>query len=218
MDGLPELLYIAFAFAAILLLSRWWSSRQFFIKPCWGFYLAHLPIASLAWTLELWDTARWISVLGNLLLIFCVAEAADQCGWWIIPPKVRWRVVLSACGVGVWMAGLIARGIKIPPDQPWPYYLVKACAPAACIGILTTVWFWQRIKMGRHPNNSRNAWHVWLLFAYCFLAVLNAVDYAPPRTLEWEIKTYATVTLKVGLFICWWFKVCPTLHRRALPV
>src|SRR6185369_9915544 len=116
--------------ASMGLLSRWWYVGQVLDKPCWALYLAHLPLASLVWSLELWDTARWISVLGNLGLICCAFESARACGWWIIPQLERRWVLVSAGGVGLWMAAAIASVIEIPSDLNWTHYLIKACAPA----------------------------------------------------------------------------------------
>jgi len=218
LDSMPFPLYVAFALASMGLLSRWWYVGQVLDKPCWALYLAHLPLASLVWSLELWDTARWISVLGNLGLICCAFESARACGWWIIPQLERRWVLVSAGGVGLWMAAAIASVIEIPSDLNWTHYLIKACAPACAIGILVSAWAYQRIGMDRHANNSRNAWHAALLVGYCLLGVLNAVEYSAPSEPGWAFKTFVTMTLKIGLFICWWFKVCPIPHRRALPV
>jgi len=216
LDEMPELLYVAFAFAAAFLCYRWWYAGQILDKPCWALYLMHLPFASLVWAMQMWDTARWVSALGNLFLLCCAFEAARACGWWIIPPKERQWVLIAAGGVGLWMAAIIASVVQLPMDQPWPYYLIRACAPACTIGILVSAWGYQTITVNRRVNNSRNAWHVLLLIGYCLLGVLNAMDYSAPSELAWAVKTYATVTMKVGLFICWWFKVCPIPHRHAL--
>jgi len=215
---MPQLLYVAFAFAAAFLCSRWYYVGQILDKPCWGLYLAHLPLASLIWSMQMWDTARWISALGNFLLICCALESARACGWWIIPQLERRWVLVSSWGVGLWMAGVIGSAIELPSDQSWFYYIVRACAPACAIGIIVSAWAYQRIAMDRGANNSRNAWHAWLLAGYCLLSVLNAIEYSPPGSMAWELKNYVTVTLRIGLFICWWFKVCPFHHRRALPV
>jgi hypothetical protein len=217
LDSMNGWLYLAFAGAAFLLLYRWWYAGQLLDKPCWALYLFHLPFASLVWSLQLWDCARWVSVLGNLGLICCAFEAARACGWWIIPQLERRWVLVSSWGVGLWMAGVIASVIYLPLDQPWFYYLIKACAPACAIGIIVSAWAYQRIAMDRGANNSRNAWHAWLLVGYCLLGVLNAVEYSAPSDPAWAFKTYVTMTLKVALFICWWFKVCPIPHRRVLP-
>jgi hypothetical protein len=218
LDSMPAFLYVAFAIAAAGLCFRWYVSGQILDKPVWAIYLLHLPLASLIWAAESWSAARWISAIGNLLLICCAVEAARACGWWIIPPIERRWVLVASGGVGLWMASVIASVVELPKDQPWTYYLIRACAPACAIGLLVSAWGYQRIKMDRAANNSRNAWHVWLLMAYCFLSVLNAVDYSPPGSLEWTVKNYSTVTLRILLFAAWWIKVSPVSHRRVLPV
>jgi len=218
LDSMPELLYTAFALAAGSLFWRWCHVGLNRDHGYWAGYLAHLPLAAFAWALQLWDTSRWISVLGNFGLICCAFEAARACGWWIIPQLERRWVLVSAGGVGLWMSAAIASVIEIPNDQNWTHYLIKACAPACAIGIIVSAWAYQRIAMDRGANNSRNAWHAWLLAGYCALNVFNAVFYWHPSEPAWALQTGVTVTLKIGLFICWWFKVCPLHHRRALPV
>ncbi len=217
LDFMPAYLYIAFSLAAALLCTRWYASHQILDKPCWALYLAHLPLASLIWAMEMWDTARWLSAFGNLFLMCCALEAARACGWWIIPPRERRWVLTAAAGFGVWMAAVIASVLQIPSDQPWLYFLIRACAPACAIGILVFSWAYQRVTLDRPVNNSRNAGHAILLLCYCLLGVMNAIDYSPPSDPAWAFKTYATVTLKVGLFICWWFRVCQVPHPHAAP-
>lgn len=217
LDGLPELLYIAFAFAAAFLCYRWWYVGQILDKPCWGLYLCHLPFASLVWSMHLWDTARWVSVLGNLGLIGCAFEAARACGWWIIPPRERRWALVWASGVGTLLGACYSGYVTVPADQPAEYFIPGVFSQTAVIGIISAAWVYQRIRMDRHVNNSKNAWHTTLLLMYCLVSVFNFATPLPDSDPWFWPKIYITVTIRIGLFITWWFKAAPLDHRHALP-
>jgi len=216
LDGLPHYLYVAFAIASASLCWKWWYVGQYAVKRWWMLYLAHLPLSSLIWSMEMWDTARWISVIGNLMLIACAIEAANACGSWIIPVRERRWVMIWAKGVGMILGAFVSMVVTVPADQPAEYFIPAVFSQGACIGIISAQWAYQRIRMERHVNNSRNAWHASLLMAYCALNVFNFATPLPKDDPLFWPKIYVTVTIKIAMLITWWFKVVPLNRRHVL--